>query len=370
MIGTLTDYWETIAPSISPDLISAESLHRFSRVGQHFPSTIPSLVGFECRLAEADPQADLFLRVVPETGGRDILAGSQAVETRPKFYHLLSGSPTLPALSPSLIDHPVWQKIRQFCIQWSTPDTSFYDNIKDLWLEFDLKTDPPAIPVPSVFFGSEVASVKTGLNLLLDYPLTSEQSQQIDHILNTLPKTAHLFQTGVLLSRSTSQRIRFYMADISTQQIGSYLNHIGWKGDRDSLEPILAMLSPAIKKTNLQLELENAIAPKIAVECYFENREAWKIFLEQLVKIGFCLPQKRDAILRFGGMTRERDAPQYWPRHLQRRSQLLGSQWESVLFRRLAYLKMIYRPGMPLEFKAYLGVQPGWMNTKSWGIKL
>ncbi len=162
-----------------------------------------------------------------------------------------------------------------------------------------------------------------------------------------------------MLSRSNSQTIRFYIADISTQQICPYLNQIGWNSDYQELEQILAMLSPGIKKTNLQIELESKIAPTIAIECYLENREAWKIFLDRLVKIGFCLPQKRDAILQFGGITHERDSPEKWPLHLQRRSQLFNSQWQSVLFRRLAYLKMTYSPGMPLEFKVYLGVQPG-----------
>ncbi len=192
MTGTLTDYWDAIRPqsrsantsSISPNLISAESLHHLSEVGQHFPRvlgnlapfSIASLVGFECRLSESQPQADLFLRVVPDTGGRDILAGSQAVETQAKFYHLLAGSRTIPELSPPLINHPVWQKVRLFSIQWSTQNTAFYNNIKDLWLEFYLKTDPPNIPIPSVFLGPKAAHcIKTGLNILLNHPLNSEQ---------------------------------------------------------------------------------------------------------------------------------------------------------------------------------------------------
>ena len=76
-MASLTDYWEAIAPAISPDLISPESLGHLAAVGGHFPSAIASLVGFECRLADPQPQADLFLRVVPENGGRDILAGGE-----------------------------------------------------------------------------------------------------------------------------------------------------------------------------------------------------------------------------------------------------------------------------------------------------
>lgn len=367
-MGTLTDYWDAIAPTISPDLISAESRRRLSDVGRHFPDAIASLVGFECRLADTTPQADLFLRVIPETGGRDILAGSEAVETQSKFYHLLAGYGTLPTLSSELIAHPVWQKIRQFCIQWSTPNTSFYDHIKDLWLEFDLDAEPAAVPVPSAFFGSgAIAHLSTHLNPLLENPLTPEQSRHIERTLNALPRTANLFQSGVLLSREPDN-IRFYITDISVKQICPYLDRIGWEGDRHQMAAILALLSPGIKKTNLQIEIETDIAPTIAIECYLENREAWKIFLEGLVKTGFCLPQKRNAILSFGGLTRERDSPENWPGTLRRRSQLLGPGWESVLFRRLAYLKLTYRPGMPLEFKAYLGVQPGWIDTQSWGV--
>lgn len=369
-MGTLTDYLDAIAPNLSPDLISAEFRRRLSGIGQHFPDAIASLVGFECRLADPTPQADLFFRVSPETGGRDIVAGSEAVETQPQFYHLLAGYETIPSLDDQLIDHPIWQKIRQFCTQWSTPNTSFYDYIKDLWLEFDLDAEPPAIPIPSVFLGSSaIAHLSTHLNPLLEHPLTSEKSQRIERTLNALPKTAKLFQSGVLLSREP-HNIRFYISDISIQQICPYLDRIGWQGDRHQIAAILAFLSPGIKTTNLQIEIETDIAPTIAIECYLENREAWKLFLEGLVKTGFCLPQKRDAILSFGGLTREGDSPENWPGTLRRRSQLLGPGWESVLFRRLAYLKLIYRPGIPLEFKAYLGVQPGWIDTQSWGVKL
>ncbi|MBS0015173.1 MAG: hypothetical protein KFF72_02165 [Arthrospira sp. SH-MAG29] len=377
-MASLTDYWEAIAPAISPDLISPESLGHLAEVGGHFPSAIASLVGFECRLADPQPQADLFLRVVPENGGRDILAGSEAVETLGKLYHLLAGSATIPVLSSGLIEHPVWRKIRLFCREWSNPDTSFYRTVNDLWLEFDLTGDltgdlttDRVIPVPSVFWGSEqVADLENHLNWWLDSRLTSAQSQIIHQTFQALPPTAKLFQSGVLLSRN-SQALRFYIADISPTQIYGYLEQLGWLGDRYSIGAILALLSVGINKTNLQLEIDgNSLSDQIAVECYLENRQAWQIFLDGLVKTGFCLPQKRDAILSFGGLTHERDSPEKWPDTLRRRSQLLGEDWESVLFRRLAYLKLTYRRGIPLEFKAYLGVQPGWINTKSWGVKL
>ncbi|MGI0496174.1 hypothetical protein ACOKW7_13540 [Limnospira platensis CENA597] len=377
-MASLTDYWEAIAPAISPDLISPESLGHLAAVGGHFPSAIASLVGFECRLADPQPQADLFLRVVPENGGRDILAGGEAVETLPKLYHLLAGSATIPVLSSRLIEHPVWRKIRLFCREWSNPETSFYRTVNDLWLEFDLTGDltgdlttDRVIPVPSVFWGSEqVADLENHLNWWLDSRLTSGQSQIIHQTFQALPPTAKLFQSGVLLSRN-SQALRFYIADISPTQIYGYLEQLGWLGDRYSIGAILALLSVGINKTNLQLEIDgNSLSEQIAVECYLENRQAWQIFLDGLVKTGFCLPQKRDAILSFGGLTHERDSPEKWPDTLRRRSQLLGENWESVLFRRLAYLKLTYRRGIPLEFKAYLGVQPGWINTKSWGVKL
>jgi hypothetical protein len=91
----------------------------------------------------------------------------------------------------------------------------------------------------------------------------------------------------------------------------------------------------------------------------------WRIFLEELVARGLCLPAKRDALLAYPGQSSEETDPEWWPADLIRVSRFLGQRTTSALWRALHHVKIAYQPGRAdaspaLEAKAYLAVMQRW----------
>jgi hypothetical protein len=73
----------------------------------------------------------------------------------------------------------------------------------------------------------------------------------------------------------------------------------------------------------------------------------------------------REALLAYPGYVDEatRDVP--WPAAVRRASQLLGGRSLSSFARSLRHVKLVYRPGEPLEAKAYLAGKHLWHTPAS-----
>ena len=65
-------------------------------------------------------------------------------------------------------------------------------------------------------------------------------------------------------------------------------------------------------RVDLDLDVGSAILPKIGLECYLDQlpgfEPRWQLFLDELVKDGVCIPEKRDALLSYEGISNEKSA--------------------------------------------------------------
>ena len=64
-------------------------------------------------------------------------------------------------------------------------------------------------------------------------------------------------------------------------------------------------------------------------------------------------------------MVHERVNRDIWPRDLRAASALMGGRFQSVFVRWLHHVKVVYRPGQPLEAKAYLAVKHYWFQQEA-----
>ncbi|MBR8834888.1 MAG: hypothetical protein DSM106950_12845 [Stigonema ocellatum SAG 48.90 = DSM 106950] len=156
---------------------------------------------------------------------------------------------------------PVWSRIRNYSTHWADPTSPLYEKADNIWLEFDVESPPPTVPVPSLFFGfkgipsristasqSGVAShphqwvPQSALKLLLDKSLPSLVEYQLLNCFDLLPTEAYVFQIGVMLARK-SDLVRICIRNISPEQILDYLTQINWPGSVSELKAILTKLS-------------------------------------------------------------------------------------------------------------------------------
>jgi hypothetical protein len=361
-VPSLTNYLNLVKPFVSDRLIDADGWADIEAIAQYLPSQLTNFFGFECRLGVEAAKADFLLCIGAGDRGQDLLTGREPNDAFPD----------------RLFEQPVWDQIRNFVTCWHDQTSTLHQHVNNIWLEFDVTGNLAQLPVPSCFFGSksirndvspghsDAASdahtwvSRTAIRLLKGRSIPPGVERQLFRCLHALPDGAHVFQVGLMLARNSDQ-LRLCLRDISPVQIGDYLSQVGWSGSICNLQSLLQNLSNFVERIDLDLDVdETGVAPKIGLECYlsvqpkFEPR--WSSFLNYLVGLSLCLPQKQEALLAYPGFVREKTHREQFPSDLLKLSQFLGSGHEIVFMRGLHHIKVVYQGDRPLEAKAYCWV--------------
>jgi hypothetical protein len=351
---SLTEYLTLVKPYVSSQLIDQESWSDIEAIANLLPSQITNFFGFECRLGTEAAKADFLLCISAAEVGQKILTSELALGDR-------------------LLKEPVWQQIRNFTNSWQNQTSPLYSNVNNIWLEFDVESHSDQTPIPSCFFGSQTIYApsstipdahtwvtQNAIQLLRGHSLPPTVEKQLFRCLEALPTRVHIFQVGLMLARQ-SDMVRICLRGISPGQIIDYLTHIGWSGSTDGLKTLLQELSIYVERIDLDLDVgEAGVSAKIGLECYLtlqpKYEPRWISFLDYLVKVGLCLPQKREALLTYPGYVREKNHRHEWPSHLLKLSGFLGQNHENVFMRGLHHIKVVYQSEKAIEAKAYCWV--------------
>ena len=349
--NSLVNYLKILRPKISDQLIAHKYWRNIEAVAQVLPSTITTFFGFESRLGSSEAHADFLLCADAQEMGRKILADQNYPIT----------------LAPYLYGHSVWKQIRNFGEQWNNPSSPLYEQVNNMWLEFDIEESSPNIPIPSCFFGPKPIyahsdaqwTIDTALNLLQNQEISGVIKTKILNCINSLPAEAYVFQIGVMLARK-SEVVRLCIRNIAPEDILNYLSAINWNGSVEALQEKLAKISTYAERIDLDIDVGESVLPKIGLECYLSMQPKfepkWQLFLDYLVATGFCLKEKRDSLLAYPGYIGQRQNPAYWSDDLRKISSFLGSGYETVFFKGLHHIKLTYKESKFLEAKAYLYV--------------
>lgn len=351
---SMMDYLRVIEPYASQDLISVKAFTDIHHIARQLPPT--SFYVFECRLQGDDEPVDFLTAILPTDGSRDILAGYNPALTVPEHF----------------LTHDAWQRIQQFCRDWSDPNSVFHDTVHAFWLEFDMHETLPHRPLPSLFINLEAghqqhpAVTEAALQTLAAQSVTRPLQENIRRCFAALPANARMTDAGFMLSRHIeSVRLVIYL---SPHQVMPYLAQINWPGRRSELEPIVQNLGQFTDKVCLDLDLSDELLPKVGIECpVYTNKTPYfkpEPLLAYLVQTGQCTRAKEAALRSWIGLADEETDSERWPLFLRKASHQFGAQIRSTFLRMLHHVKVVYRPDYPLETKAYLGVQHLWVKKR------
>jgi hypothetical protein len=364
--SSIRDYMRAaVLPYVSRCLISDESLSEMVETAACLPGGLTNFFGFECPLGRREGQADLLVCAAAAEGGRAVLAGEGAAHLPNVFEN-----------------HPTWRKAFTFAKCWNDPLSPLFENVHNLWLEFDTTGQPASIPSPSIFFGAhslerlletecaEALSTRcawltqVALPVLRDQALPVIEQAQITRCIEALPFGARVFQVGLMLSRP-SQSTRICVRGIPADQIIDYLQHVGWGGSPIDLGVVIDTLSDYVDSFSVDIDVSDRVLPKIGLECYCGvTVEKISSFLEYLVSAGFARPEKAEAVAAWRGMVHERLSADAWPSDLLAASAFMSGRLHSMFHRRLHHIKVVYEPGQALHAKAYLAVQHVWVEPQ------
>ena len=338
-----------LAPCRIDGLLSREWVaHINAHVAGRLPASMTTLYGFECRLWDPSPAADLLVCTGPEP------------EQWPELLTLASR-----------VDSDPWRRVRAL-LDPGRNGRPVHDEIATMWVEFDLVRDTTAEAwrAPSVFIGS-VHPPGDWLARTLDVLTSGRAAPAHAAVLachRALPPVARLFQIGVMLSRPSSP-VRICARGFAPDHVRPFLQRAGWPGDLARVDALVAQLRTLVDDIRIDLDgVDGRLSPAIGLECYLErNRQTLPRLarlLEWLQEAQLCLPQKTQPLLQWNGLTHERHAPALWPPTLLAARPVLTPPVASVFFRWLHHIKLQLPETGDLRAKAYLAVVPGFATNE------
>ena len=334
-LETILDLLETRLPA---GLISAENFAHIKSLGRLLPNGITYGLGFESRLGDPSPEVDFILRPLAPHG----LAIIADLDARQPL-------PTLPGQSHN------WHRLRNLCRSWGTPGSLLHQSIFCLWIEFDSEHYSQAAVSPSlVFVQLERLCCSPGLYesiaqaihvSLKGSALPRLLTENLLRCIELMPEKGIMSLFGLPIARPTDA-LRVVVGDLESDQIPEYLSSVGWKGRAKELESLIFSLGGYADRHTINFDLNEQGIGKVGIEFGIPQEQAatsdprWEMIFDFLVKQGWCLKEKRAALLA-------------WVKPVT----LLSSETKPIALRRfISHVKLSIEPSKRVVAKAYVGV--------------
>jgi hypothetical protein len=336
-------YLAVVSPYLRASIASREAVARIRTVAARLPPC--SLAGLELRLREDRPDVDLFVRL-PYTD---------------------------PGLDPSLTTDPVWQAVQRLCDAVATPGGPLHEQVRFVFLEFDLNTTPSQLPIPGLFLELETSRTLGGRDLLAlvgSLGLGHQDSVSgdvLERCVTALPSGAQVAHLGLMPGRP-GRAMRMVIQGMPATAVPAYLDVVGWRDPTGRLPALLhdvaALADPL---TLVDIDVERGVLPKVGVELYVrsetDNVPRWRALFTRLVERGLASAAKADALLAWPGFVQESAANGAWAANLALGDVLFRGTARSVFWRSINHIKLSYLPRHEPEVKAYLGFGHNWFAT-------
>lgn len=334
-IEKILDLLELRSPA---GLISAENFAHLKCLGRLLPNGITYGLGLESRLANPSPEVDFILRPLAPHG-LAIIADLDAGQ----------GPPTL------MVESHNWQRLRNLCRSCGTPGSPLHQSIFCLWIEFDSEHYSQAVVSPSLVFAqlqrlccspglyeSVAQAIHVSLKgSALQRPITENLLRCIER----LPEKGLMTLFGLPIARPTDA-LRVVVGDLEPDQIPEYLSSVGWKGRAKELESLIFSLGGYADRHTINFDLNEQGIGKAGIEFGIPQEQAatsdprWEMIFDFLVKQGWCLKEKRAALLA-------------WVKPVT----LLSRETKPIALRRfISHVKLSIEPSKRVVAKAYVGV--------------
>ncbi|MBX3062929.1 MAG: hypothetical protein KF726_08135 [Anaerolineae bacterium] len=316
-IDTLAAVFKAFDPYFDAALTKAEVRKALRRVLEQYPAEVSRSLLLEHRLKADQPQVDLSLLLDPALDrGREWLAANASGVTR------------------------------DFCAAWAEAESLLNQAVETAWLEIDipLAVQPITAPEPSVFFrlkeDADQSAIEAGLKLLNP---EAGALRRVQACLDALPAGGSVRWAGVMARKSRNVRL---CLDLPKESIKLYLQGLGWQGDAEQLDLLVAGFTKLTDLVIVAIELTPAgMLNTLGFECRYQfNRQPeieprWSALLAMLVKARLCSEEKQSALLNWNGVFHE-------PFDIDGKAQ--------ILVRNLSHVKIGFEPGVAVTAKAYI----------------
>jgi hypothetical protein len=349
MAATLADSLEVVLPEV-PAALVPQSFHDDLRALARKLPPVPRC-GFEVRLG-ASPEVDFQQNIVH----RDSEPGT-----------------LLAHVSRSAGNGLAWGRLEGFLTGWTDASSVLHAGIKDLWLELDRRPATslsvfvglPRAPTPAA---DSMILVGEALDRLASPAVWSRWRATLERCLDACRDGTYISHIGLMLGRATPG-LRLNVKRLEPDDVGDYLQRVGWPGDADEPLELFRRLHPHVDLVAPCLDVAEHVGERIGFECHLERQppaeSRWEALLDELVGSGWCTSEKRDALLAWPGRVVPGHGTPTWPPELVRASLRQPADHFTSFVRQLSHVKVVYEPGRAVEAKGYFGFLHSWLRPAS-----
>lgn len=326
-----------VAPHLSPALISGDEVAAIARFGDRLPRVFTWGI-LELRLAAGDTRADLEVCAGRRDGSHTGLARALAADddaVAPWAGTLQPLLRTWGADDGRLADMPA------LALEYDTPAHGRLAPFVFLTTDHDIR-EGHALPPRPVDEVIELA--RDGLTLALGQ-LDEVAFSTWERCVRQLPAGGRVSSVAPLAPRGL--RDLRLDAVVPRDAMVSWLDNIGWPGDRHRLAVLFDLLGPELHRYKVQLDTGATVGPMLGI-LYRppddpRNRPCWRRVLECLYAQGTCPHDKGEAALDWIG-SEVVDLPDLdWPIVIQRDLDFKLTLWPDRI-----------------EAKSYFSYHAGW----------
>ena len=275
------------------------------------PAAAAVFFGFEFRLGDADPAADLCVPVASDVAA----AATRELPLARRFIGEARGGVRLPPSRAALAR----------CIDgFGRPDSALAGWAQGVLLEYDVIASGAGGPsTPGIYFGvrrepgSAGGDVQEGarrdiartLANACGWPADAAEQRAVERAFDALPRGAVISQAGAMPDRA-ARAIRLLAVGIKEAETPAFLARLGWSGPVALVAEILADLRAVESGFALSFDLTaRGPGPRLGLELYAKagsgwqhtTRGDWRPRVTGLAEKGWCTAAKARGLLAWPG---------------------------------------------------------------------
>ena len=309
--ASFADVLRGLRPLMPASLLDGEGWTRLLERAAELPAAAAAFFGFEFRLGDPNPSADLCVPVTPDIAA----AGTLEVPVVRYFIRQARSGTRLPPSRAALAR----------CIAgFGRADSVLARWAQSVLLEFDVAVLPAGSrSTPGVFFALRRKPEQSGhdvhhaarrdiagtLATACDWTVDSREQREIERAFDALPPGARINQAGAMPDRA-GRVIRLVAAGIDEAAIPAFLARLGWPGRVAAATGILAGLRNVVSEVGLSFDVTaRGLGPRLGLEIYAKagagwqgtTRGDWQPCVARLVEKNWCTASKAGGLLAWPG---------------------------------------------------------------------
>ena len=309
--ASFADVLRGLRPLMPASLLDGEGWTRLLERAAELPPAAAAFFGFEFRLGDPDPSADLCVPVTFD------IAAAATLEV-PVVRHFIRQASSGTRLPPS-------KAALARCIAgFGRADSVLARWAQSALLEYDVAALPAGSRSTSgIFFGLRRKPEPSGhdvqkaarrdiagtLATACGWTVDSTEQRAIERAFDALPPGARINQAGAMPDRA-GRSIRLVAADIDEAAVPAFLARLGWPGRVAAATGILAGLRGVVSKVGLSFDVTGrGLGPRLGLEIYAKEgagwqattRSDWQPCVARLVEKDWCTPSKAQGLLAWPG---------------------------------------------------------------------